>query len=309
MPIPHLNYQQSRARRAVMAILTAVLTAAVLTSVAHAATTASPSRWSRQLTMSLGARQLGLSPHASAATLAKAAIERSRSRLVGHERLGGLELVFDTSGGNLPRGLHPLRFRQTLSGERVLWSQINAIVAGGRVQSISGTVVPVTRQRAGGSRRINAAKATEIARAAMPGQATTLSAQPVIYAGTPDTPQTPKDAYVSELTAPAAQGEASWCVVIDAATGKSPRPLEGHRRAADATTRAARTGRSGRRHPQLPHPGRRQRRQHPGPAAPSSQRRQHLHHRRPGGVGRLSKLSPTRDVRNAKRLVPGGGRH
>jgi hypothetical protein len=50
--------------------------------------------------------------------------------------------------------LRQLRFQQTAGGLRVLWSQIDVAIVGGRVSSIDATVVPVADRAPAGKRRM-----------------------------------------------------------------------------------------------------------------------------------------------------------
>ena len=178
---------------------------------------AAESNWSRQIGKPISAKQLRLPADAGPVRLGRAAIERRISRL------GTLSTVARLSakppGG---RRTTTVRFRQTLDGRRVLWSQLNALVAGSKVMSISGTVVPLKGTDVTGKRRISAAQAQRTARNAVAGAMRLRPAEFVVYAGDPDKPRHPRNAYVVEVTTPepGADDTPTVCVVVDAETGK-----------------------------------------------------------------------------------------
>jgi hypothetical protein len=95
--------------------------------------------WGTSVQVDLGARQLALGQGAPDRALARAAVVRSakKLRLSAH---GGLRLAFTANPSGRVEGARPvnrLRFRQTLGGLRVLWSDIDVAVGGDRVSSIS----------------------------------------------------------------------------------------------------------------------------------------------------------------------------
>jgi hypothetical protein len=208
------------------AVLALALTACCLAFAPAAQSVARPQGdlWSVSVDRSITAGQLGLPADASARALGRAAIERSLSRLVGRRRLGSLRFA----GEPLPPGrggrrTHGLRFRQRIGGLRVLYSQLGATVAPGRVRSVAGTVVPLNTMKLAGVRRISAGRAQEIARRVVPAAVRARRAELVAYAGEPAKPRSPRRAYVVEVM-PAATGSddspAAICVVVDATTGK-----------------------------------------------------------------------------------------
>ena len=197
----------------------AILVAVVALVAAHAApANADASNWSRQINKAIGAKQLGVPAGAGPVRLGRAAIERK----IG-SNLGKLSAVAQMSskppGG---RRTTTVRFRQSLNGKRVLWSQLNVLVAGSKVISISGTVVPLKSTDVSGKRRVSAAEAQRIARGAVAGAARLRPAEFVVFAGDPDKPRRPRNAYVVEVTTPEAGADdtPTVCVVVDAASGK-----------------------------------------------------------------------------------------
>ena len=197
------------------AVLAALIAALSVAATAHAA----GSHWSRHVDGPLSAGRLHLPAGASPQRLARAAIAHSRHRLVGDARLGGLTFAGELRAPTPPgaRRIHALRLRQTLAGRRVLWSQLDVVVAGGSVRSISGTVVPLGVRVVSGRPRIGAATAERIARRAVAGATAAQPAQPVVYAGEPERPRAPRRAFVVEVAA--AHAAEGICVVVDAETG------------------------------------------------------------------------------------------
>jgi Peptidase propeptide and YPEB domain len=196
----------------------AILAGAVALVAAHAPPADAASNWSRQVHSSIGAKRLGLPADAGPVRLGRAAIERK----IGG-RLGKLDAVARMSakppGG---RRTTTVRFRQSLDGRRVLWSQLNVLVAGAKAMSISGTVVPLPRSDVTGERRISGGQARQIARDAVAGAMRVRPAEFVVFAGDPDKPRRPRNAYVVEVTTPEAGADdtPTICVVVDAETGK-----------------------------------------------------------------------------------------
>ena len=202
-------------------------TAAALVAVALSSSPAAAQDargWTHQLDVDLSARELGLPPGAAASRLARAALERNAKRL-GLRRSSELRLASRfrpprSSGG---RTLRMLRFHQTVSGLRVVWSQIDVTIAAGEVSSISATVAPVSGH-ALPARNVSRARALRIARRAAPRAEAVLRPLPAAYAGSPgDRWRRARPVWVVELERPAAPGEdarSGLCIVVDAATGK-----------------------------------------------------------------------------------------
>lgn len=182
--------------------------------------------WRRVVTKRYTHETLGLGRDASARVLARAAIERS-ARSLGVRRRAGIRFASEFAAPATRAGarrLRTLRFRQTMRGLRVLWSEIDVAVVDGAVTSISATTVPFTQTTLLGRRRVTRARARVIAKRAQPGAEHALPAQPVAYAGTPAKPWAPRRAWVVQLE-PAKQDRGadsleSICVVIDAEGGK-----------------------------------------------------------------------------------------
>ncbi|HEX5619984.1 MAG TPA: PepSY domain-containing protein [Solirubrobacteraceae bacterium] len=202
-----------------MSIKMGILVGAVALVAAQASpAAAADSNWSRHVGKTISAKQLGLPADAGPVRLGRAAIERK----IGG-RLGKLDAVARLSskppGG---RRITTVRFRQSLDGRRVLWSQLNALVAGSKVMSISGTMVPLKSTDVTGTRRITAAQARRIARGTVAGATRLRPAEFVVFAGDPDKPRQPRNAYVVEVTTPEAGADdtPTVCVVVDAETGK-----------------------------------------------------------------------------------------
>jgi len=108
-----------------------------------------------------------------------------------------------------------------------VWSEIEVVIDGRRVSSISATVVPAKR-RLSGERRVDAAEAAEIAAAAVEGAEDALPPLPVAYAGTPSTERgagarVARRAWVVEATPATALGDelpTPLCIVVDAQSGE-----------------------------------------------------------------------------------------
>ena len=117
-----------------------------------------------------------------------------------------------------------VRFRQSVGGLRVLWSQLNATVGQDSVAGIMGTVVPLRGATLRGSVEISSKRASRIARRRIAGTDTARRPELVAYAGEPAKPSPPRRAYVVEVNPDATpRGDDSrigFCVVIDAASGK-----------------------------------------------------------------------------------------
>jgi hypothetical protein len=209
--------------------------------------------WTQRLMLDLSPSDLGLRSGASARTLARAALERNAGRLGLPGSLRGLRVAraVHAPGGAQGAGeLELLRFQQTVSGVRVVWSQIDVAIAAGDVSSISATVVPVAGTRLPGERRISRGQALRIARRAVKGPETALEPQPVAYAGRPSSGgkrwRSPRLAWVVE-SAPARERErerddestTGLCVVVDAETGTVLERWKGSAARPEATRRRA----------------------------------------------------------------------
>ena len=238
------NHPDARPRpRAIVATAACTAVAALgLASAAHAA----DNPWSRTVDRQLSAAQLGVEAGASPRTLARAAIDRSAPRLGLERSPRGLRFAGEQATS---RDLRVLRFQQTVGGLRVLWSAIDVAVSGDRVTSIGATTMPLSRHRLPGSRRIDRATATRIARRAAPGSSGAAPAQLVAYAGAPAKPRSPRRAWIVQVQPPqpGAESPSPLCVVVDAATGKvlgrwrGTLAVDGGR-AADARGSAAQAG-------------------------------------------------------------------
>jgi hypothetical protein len=193
----------------------------------EASATTRPAAWTRWLTVDLSRDDVGLSARASAPRLARAALLRQARRL-GLSRSGGtLRLAGDL---RLPdagpgRALRRLRFQQTVAGLRVVWSQIDVTIAGGRVSSIGATLVPIAG-RLPKQPRVSRARALRIARRAAPGAQAALAPLAAAYAGKPSTRagrrRPARRGWVVEVQPPSAAGDdapSPLCVVVDARTG------------------------------------------------------------------------------------------
>ena len=194
--------------------------------VASSAKSPTADPWRRVVTKRYTHETLGLGRDASARVLARAAIERS-ARSLGVRRRAGIRFASEFAAPAARAGarrLRTLRFRQTMRGLRVLWSEIDVAVVDGAVTSISATTVPFTQTKLLGRRRVTRARARAIAKRAQPGAEHALPAQPVAYAGTPAKSWAPRRAWVVQLQ-PAKQDRGAdaaetICVVVDAASGK-----------------------------------------------------------------------------------------
>lgn len=144
--------------------------------------------WTRTLQLRLTPQRLGLPAHASARRMASAALRRSARRLGLPRLLAGVRLVRDLHTPSGPAegvALDNLRFEQTSRGRRVIWSQLDVLVAGGVVRSINATVLPIKRGRPAARAKVTRRRALAIARHAVPGREATGAPQLVTYAGTP----------------------------------------------------------------------------------------------------------------------------
>jgi Thermolysin metallopeptidase, alpha-helical domain len=218
---------KAQPKRSTVMILYRLLaaTAAALVAVALSSSPAAARGWTQQLDLDLSARELGLPLGAAAPRLARAALERSARRL-GLPRSSGLRLASRarpprSNGG---RALRMLRFHQTVSGLRVVWSQIDVTVAAGEVSSIGATVVPVTSHALPDERRVSRARALRIARRAAPRGEAVLRPLPAAYAGSPGgRGRRTRSVWVVELELPTGDGgdaQSAVCIVVDARTGK-----------------------------------------------------------------------------------------
>lgn len=214
--------------------------------------------WTRTLNTNLSPRRLHLPADASPQRLARAALARHARRLGLNPSLSGLRLGQELGAAAGAGPLRVVRFRQTVGGVRVVWSQIDVAIFAGKVRAISATIVPVKSGDPGGPHRIDRARALSVARHHVPGRERTLSPQLVAYAGWPTTRKVkrraPRLAFVVEAMPVGELGEHSptpLCVVIDAASGKviatwkgrAARPPEGRRD--DSRTLSAAQARAG----------------------------------------------------------------
>ena len=192
-----------------------------------AAPAASADNWSRSVDGPIEAATLGLPADAPAQRLGKAAIAENFRKL-GDVRFARTVMRGDDRAGATP--MQGLRFRQTLGGLRVLWSEIDVAVTRGAVQSISGTVVPLKSRALAGKRRVSAGQARAIARKAVPGAGIVRPAEFIAYAGEPGKPRAARRAYVVEVYRKADRDEHSenaLCVVVDAESGRVRKTWEG----------------------------------------------------------------------------------
>ena len=182
--------------------------------------------WTRTIELRLSPHELGLRASASPRRLARAALQRSARRLGLPRSLAGVRLAQDHRTPAGPAGasvLHGLRFQQTFSGRRVLWSQLDVVVSDREVGLIRATVVPVKRGRPARRATLGRRRALAIARRAAPGREPAGAPQLIVYAGTPARGRAPRLAYVVETAGAATQGEddpSGLCVVVDARTGR-----------------------------------------------------------------------------------------
>jgi hypothetical protein len=198
--------------------------------------------WTHVMERPLTARQLGLPASAPARTLARAAIRQSAGRLGLRGSAAGVRFALEQTPRNRVPALRQLRFRQTVGGLRVLYSQIDVAVTQRVVSSITATTVPLKTNSLRGRRSISAARAGAIARERIAGARSLLEAQAVAWAGTPGRPRAPRRAFVVQVTSAAqSTGDQTTtiCVVVDAASG---RVLDTWSGVAARTTKPARPG-------------------------------------------------------------------
>jgi hypothetical protein len=184
------------------------------------------SSWTTLIGRPITAGELDLSASPPPRKLARAALRHSAGRLHLRGSLRGLRLLSvedapDLSGA---RDLKTLRFRQTLGGLRVLYSQVDVSVVDDTVTSISATAVPLKATRLRGARRVSGAEARTIARRRVAGPDSALRAQAIVYAGRPRKPRSPRRAWVVQVTPdrqPAGDDhDLTLCVVVDARSGE-----------------------------------------------------------------------------------------
>ena len=172
--------------------------------------------------------ELGLAPGAAARRLARAALERNARRL-GLSRSNGLRLAsrFPLPRSNGGRALRVLRFHQTASGLRVLWSQIDVTLVAGEVSSISARGPGHWARPAGQAQGEPCAGMADRApgrserRGGAAAAGRRLCGQPEQRAFWPWRRARP--VWVVELELPVVGGEdagSGICVVVDARTGK-----------------------------------------------------------------------------------------
>jgi Zn-dependent metalloprotease len=191
--------------------------------------TARTANWTRSLDVDLSRAELGLSARAPASRLARAALRRNTRRL-GLPRSGDLRLASrirppQSAGG---RALRVLRFQQTASGLRVLWSQIDVTITDREVSSISATVVPAKGGALSRRGKISRARSLRIARRAAPNAVAVLRPLLAAYAGSPASGRShrwrrARRVWVVEVEPPAGADEdaaTGLCIVVDARTGK-----------------------------------------------------------------------------------------
>jgi hypothetical protein len=184
---------------------------------------AAETRWSVRAEGPFSPAQLGLPAGASRSTLARAAIEQSAGDLgLSRKRLG--RLTAGPSFGPPGAGARVLRFRQSVGGLRVLWSQLNVTVGHGSVAGIMGTVVPLRDTKLRGSVMVGSERARRIARRRVAGADSARRPELVAYAGEPEKPRSPRRAYVVEVnptrTEERDDSPIGFCVVVDATSGK-----------------------------------------------------------------------------------------
>ena len=193
---------------------------------APAASAPQPDSWTKLLDRPLSAKELGQPATAPARSLARAALRHSAKPLKLRGSLRGLQLLPEARAPKLAgaRDLRTLRFRQTVGGLRVLYSQIDVAVVEGSVTSISATTIPLTSTRLRGAERVSAQRARAIARRRIAGPDSALPAQPIAYAGKPAKPRAPRRAWVVQVTPQRAashdEEDLNLCVVLDAQSGK-----------------------------------------------------------------------------------------
>jgi Zn-dependent metalloprotease len=206
--------------------------AAALAALAAAAPGAGPDvppdGWARTIVPHLSRADVDLSPRASVTRLARAAVAREATRLgladANRLRVASRFPASRSAGG---RPLRTVRFQQTASGVRVVWSQIDVTVAGGEVTSLSATVVPAAGRVASGALTVGRARALRIARRVAPRARAVVRPLRAAYAGWPSRERRPQrrravPVWVVELELPARGDGASsaLCVVIDARSAK-----------------------------------------------------------------------------------------
>jgi Zn-dependent metalloprotease len=240
-----------RTRKADLArgpLVAALLATAGLSIAAQAEGKERPA-WTRSAEVNISRSDLGLPARVAPPRLARAALGRVAGRLGLRESLAGLRLAGEqrVPAANGARELRLLRFRQTVGGLRLVWSQIDVTIGAGRVRSIGATVVPARPGPPVGRQRVSRSEALAIARRAVAGADQALRPLPAAYAGNPTTravrPRVPRRVWVVEVS-PAARGEdesAAWCIIVDAETGKVIARWEGM--AARPGTGAAARGR------------------------------------------------------------------
>jgi len=133
------------------ALLAALALCALFATPGSASASSAPKSgsWTRVLDRPISADRLGLPAATSAPRLARAALRHSAKPLKLHGSLRGLRLLPETRMPKVAgaREARTLRFRQTVGGLRVLYSQIDVAVVKDVVTSISATVVPVKAQQ------------------------------------------------------------------------------------------------------------------------------------------------------------------
>jgi Zn-dependent metalloprotease len=215
----------------------------------------------KTLTVSAAPERLGLPAGASARVIAEAAIDRYARRL-GLRSTRQVALVEQRPVRRIagaPGGYRALLFEQRVDGVRVLWSRIVVRMIGRRVVGFTSVSVPLPRTDGVelAAKRIGRERARAVARRAIEQPVRAGQPQLVVHAGTPTRPARSArlaclvQVDAGEMHDDAVAGEThvdSWCVVVDAVTGKRVTVWKG---TAAATSRD-RAGNDDR--PLTPHP-------------------------------------------------------
>ena len=212
-------------RACVLATFAGLLLAAVA---AHPgdAQARTPKPWTRTVQVRLTAEKLGLPASTSARRLARAALRQSLGGSRLSRSLAGVRLERDLRTPPGPAGGHSVR-KPALSadrrGRRVLWSQIDVLIAGAKCDSDPWDGRAGRRGRSAGTAKVSRRSALAVARVAVRGRELARDPQLVAYAGNPGRGRAPRLAWVVEtLPAGATRREAptGLCVVIDAHSGR-----------------------------------------------------------------------------------------
>ena len=239
-PVGRLHVLPPVARRcllvAALPLAALLATDTTASAAASAQGDAGPGSPEKTLTVSATPKRLGLPPGASARAIAEAAIDRYARRL-------GLRSTRQVAFAErrpvrripgVPSGYRALVFEQRVRGVRVLWSRIVVRMVGRRVVGFTSISVPLDRTAgvAPTVKRIGRERARALARDAIKQRVRAGQPQLVVHAGTPTRPaRSARLAYLVQVDAGEAEqalGDAdtgethipSWCVVVDAVTGK-----------------------------------------------------------------------------------------